>query len=337
MTMITRGLPVDELTRRGFFTASAAAAALILAGCSNGSPSAGAAGTTAIEHAHGVTQVPADPQRVVTLGFSDHDVLLALGLAPVGLRDWYGDHPNGVWPWAQDELGDARPHVLRGEDISFEEVAALEPDLILALYANLDEDQYNTLSAIASTIAQSGEHAAYATPWQEMTRTAGRAIGRQEAAEARIREVEERFARARDENPSFASTELVYAGAYGAGQVYVESARSTRFGLLKALGFQTAPEIEALVASDSFSADISDENLGVLDQGVLFWELGAAAGMREAIEAKPTYQLLDVVKDERVVYVDDPLLAGALAHATVLSLPMVLDRIVPMLAEATSR
>lgn len=64
-----------------------------------------------------------------------------------------------------------------------------------------------------------------------------------------------------------------------------------------------------------------------------FWELGAAEGMREAIEAKPTYQLLDVVNDQRIVYVDDQLLAGAMAHATVLSLPVVLDQIVPMLAE----
>ncbi len=310
-----------------------AAVAVTIAACGNDSSTGVADGAT-IEHAYGSTVVPADPKRVVTIGYSDHDVLLALGVVPVGLRDWYGDYPNGVWPWAQDRLGDATPHVLRGEEISVEEIAALEPDLILGLYANVEETQYEQLSKIAPTVVQSGKHAAFATPWQEMTRTAGLAVGREEAADKLIRQVEERFAGVREDHPEFGRTELVYAGAYDAGQVYVESARSTRFGLLSALGFISAPEIEALVPSDEFSADISDENLGVIDQGVLFWELGAAEGMRSALEAKPGYPLLDVVKEGRVVYVDDPVLAGALAHATVLSLPVVIDQIVPMLSAA---
>ena len=44
---------------------------------------------------------------MVSVGFSDQDTLLALGVVPVGIRDWYGDQPNAVWPWATDELGDA--------------------------------------------------------------------------------------------------------------------------------------------------------------------------------------------------------------------------------------
>lgn len=41
----------------------------------------------------------------VTMDFTDHDPVLALGVVPVGLVNWYGDYPFGTWPWAQDALG----------------------------------------------------------------------------------------------------------------------------------------------------------------------------------------------------------------------------------------
>lgn len=327
---------VEAATRRGFLVGGAALGLLLATGCGTGEEASVAGGAVTLAHAYGSTEVPTAPTRVVTVGYTDHDVVLALGVTPIGVREWYGDHPHGVWPWAQDELGSATPTVLRGEDLSVEQVAELGPDLILGLYANLSQTEYEQLSRIAPTVPQSGGHAPYSTPWQEMTRTAGAALGRQERAEQLIAQVEEQFAAARAQHPRFEGAQLVYAGAYGQGQVYVESSGSTRFGLLAALGFAVPGQVDALVEQGSFSADISDEQLRLIDHDVLFWELGAAEGMRAAIEAKPLYPGLDVVRGGRVVYVDDPLLAGALAHATVLSLPTVLEALVPMLAAAVA-
>ena len=65
------------------------------------------------------------PERVISVGYNEQDAILALGVIPVGIRDWYGDQPYAVWPWAQDELGDAKPEVLSGTGINFEQVASL--------------------------------------------------------------------------------------------------------------------------------------------------------------------------------------------------------------------
>ena len=65
-----------------------------------------------------------------------------------------------------------------GSTIGFEKIAALKPDLILALYAGLTEDDYKTLSQIAPTVAQPGGYVDYGIPWQELTRTVGRIVGR---------------------------------------------------------------------------------------------------------------------------------------------------------------
>jgi len=80
-----------------------------------------------VEHKFGTTEIPEEPERVVTIGFSEQDPVLALGVKPVAVREWFGNHPYAVWPWALDELGDAEPQVLvmpYGE-LDFETIAAL--------------------------------------------------------------------------------------------------------------------------------------------------------------------------------------------------------------------
>ena len=64
-----------------------------------------------IEHAFGTTEVPSAPERIVTVGLTEQDSVLALGMTPVGVTEWYGEQPYATWPWAQDELGDAEPEV----------------------------------------------------------------------------------------------------------------------------------------------------------------------------------------------------------------------------------
>lgn len=42
-------------------------------------------GTRTIDHKYGSTEISGIPKRVVTVGFSDQDAVLALGLVPVGV------------------------------------------------------------------------------------------------------------------------------------------------------------------------------------------------------------------------------------------------------------
>jgi iron complex transport system substrate-binding protein len=334
--------PSEDLTRRRLLTALPVLG-LIAIGVACGDEDSEADGDetatgtsegfpVTIEHVFGSTTVATRPSRVVTIGFTDHDVLLALGVTPVGLRDWYGDFPHGVWPWAQDRLGDAAPRTL-GEELDFEAIAALKPDLILGLYIDLTEEEYGTLSRIAPTVAQSGEYAAYSTPWQEMTRTAGRALGKTDEAEASIRAVEAQIAEVRRTHPEFEGLEFVYAGVTGDGKVYVESSGSTRVAVLTSLGFVVPEEIDALTG-DAFYAELSEEQLRLLDNDLVFWELGSAEGMRPTIETNAVYRSLAVAREGRHVFVDDLETAGALAHADVLSIPYFIDKIVPRLAAA---
>jgi iron complex transport system substrate-binding protein len=294
-----------------------------------------------VEHRYGTTEITEAPERIVTVGLSDHDVVLAFGIAPVAVTDWYGDYASATWPWAQDELGDATPEVMnKGEftgtqNFQFEEIAALEPDLIIGLYTGMTEQEYDTLSQIAPTVAPSGDYPDYGMPWQESTRMVGQALGQPERAEEMIADVEELFAQAAAEHPEFEGVEMVVAEVFEPGSSFARSATDPRTVFMTSLGFSLPDDIAEL-AGDKDGAPISDEQMNLLDRELLVWNIGFEPELRADIEGKPLYPQLDVVKDDRVLFIEDPLVSGALTWATVLSLPYALEHLVPDLADTVN-
>ena len=53
-----------------------------------------------VAHQYGETTVPAPPERVVSVGVTEQDILLELGVVPVAVTEWYGEQPSATWPWA---------------------------------------------------------------------------------------------------------------------------------------------------------------------------------------------------------------------------------------------
>ncbi len=131
---------------------------------SSSSSSGGGAFPVTIDHAFGSTTIDSEPQRIVTVGYNDEQALLALGIKPVGMVNQYPGEPdvNRTWPWVTGPWGGTEPTVVGSNPettISVEKIAALEPDLILALYSSIDKDLYSTLSAIAPTVAKDPAYA----------------------------------------------------------------------------------------------------------------------------------------------------------------------------------
>lgn len=283
-----------------------------------------------IEHKYGRTEIPQQPTRVVSVGFNDQDAILALGVVPVGIRDWYGDQPNATWPWAQDKLGGATPAVLPANALNFEQIASLNPDLIIGISSGMTEEEYATLSQIAPTVAQSAEYVDYGVPWQEQTRVIGTALGRSQQAETLVAEVEALFADARAQNPAFNGASGLVAASFN-NEYSAYGPQDARARLLESLGFATPDEITSL-AGESFFVSISRERLDLLDTDVLVWVISTDAE-RQAIENDALYQQLDVARQQRAVFLDQEL-SGAASFSSVLSLPFLLDRLVPQLAAA---
>jgi iron complex transport system substrate-binding protein len=326
----------SDITRRRFLAGAGGLLVLGAAGCGTGRSGGGASGAAEarkIQHKYGSTEASGSPERVVTVGFNEQDPVLALGVEPVGVRDWFGDQPNAVWPWAQDELGDAEPAVLSSGELNFERIAALEPDLILGIFSGMTEDEYETLSELAPTVARPQGYVDYGVPWREQTRVIGLALGREERARALISDVEARFEETRQTHPEFEGATGAVALLDEGGTYNVYGPKDLRGRFMEALGFELPPEISEL-AGDDFFAGISEERLDLLDVDALVWIVNSQDAA-DALRNNPLYGRLDVAKKGRDLFLDvnDPI-AGALSFSTVLSLPFALDRLTPMLAAA---
>ena len=314
-----------------------AIATLALAACadesSSGSSPSGAEPDSSfpvtIDHKYGATEISEPPQRVVTVGLTDHDALLALGIEPVGVTDWYGEQPYAVWPWAQDELGTAEPEVVgNATELNFEKIAALDPDVIVGLYSALTDEDYDTLSQIAPTVAQPDD-VDYGIPWQELTRTVGRVVGQAGEAEDLVKGLEERFAEVRADHPEFEGASAAIATPFEG--IYVYSAEVANGRVLSSFGFQIPDELRELIGTAD-GTNLSLERVDLLDLDLVVW-LDGAEGQGPLGTA--VYEQLDVHAEGREVLIDSASdLGGAMSFSSVLSLPLLLDELVPMLASA---
>lgn len=277
-------------------------------------------------HRYGETVVPAAPERVVSLGYVGHDNILALGVVPVGLRYWYGDNPDGVWPWAEPALQGQHPTVLRGE-VSLERIAVLDPDLIVAVSSGITAEEYAVLSRIAPTIASEAQYGDFTSPWQVHARTIGRALGREAEAEAQIAAIEGRFAAIRAAHPDWQGASGIAAYLW-AGSPGAFTAGDGRVEILQEMGFALPA---ALAGGSSFFTEFSSEDLSIFDTDLLVW-INAGTDL-DPLRNLTLRKTLAAHREGREVYADD-LLAAAMAHGTLLSLPWSLDRLVPQIEAA---
>ena len=305
--------------------AATLAGSTALAGCGYDEPGTVAKdGSVTVAHAFGETRIPGPPARVVSAGLTEQDDLLAVGVVPIAVTDWFGGEPFGVWPWARSQLGPAQPTVLSLADgIQVEAIRGLNPDLIVATNAGLDADTYMTLSRIAPTVAQSGS-AAFFEPWKEQATGIGQAVFKADEMQALIARVDERFGDAATANPQFAGKKAFLLR----GPLHRDSVPAVppgwRTDFLTRMGFTVADPGGPLIPRDRMAT--------VLDAAdVLIWTTENEEE-QGALLADPTIAGLKAVAGGRTIFTDKEL-AGAIAFASLLSYPLVADRLPPLLAQ----
>ncbi|MBL8927545.1 MAG: ABC transporter substrate-binding protein [Pseudonocardia sp.] len=324
--------PPRWLGRRWLSIAATVAASALLAACGGtpsdlppapaapaAPPSASPAFPVSIEHKFGSTTIPAEPERVVTVGWNDQDFVLALGVVPVSTRSWFEDYSS--YPWVSSALK-GQPLPTFSEEIDLEAIAQQKPDLVLAIYETIDQATYDKLSKIAPTVVQSQEYPDEETPWDAQTLLTGTALGKPDEAQKLVDTVKSKIDAARSAHPEFAGKTLVADFGPENGGHYLLPAGDPRRAVFDALGFGAQQD----------QAEISEERVDLLDRDVLFVN-GAS---KESMLASPTFARLKVVQDDRTLYTTfETPLAGALAYSGPNALAYALDVLVPQLAAAT--
>ncbi|MDQ0693539.1 iron-siderophore ABC transporter substrate-binding protein [Arthrobacter sp. W4I7] len=352
--------PGPSTTRRtllksaGKATAVLAAAALTLSACSTGpatsstdssAPSSSSAQfPVTIDHVYGKTIIEKQPTRVATVSWVNDDVAIALGVVPVGVpkNEWGGNH-QGSTPWKDAALkelgaefgsGKAPVQYSEADGINFTEIAKLSPDVILAAYSGLTEEDYKKLSEIAPVVAH--PELAYGTSWQDATTIIGKALGKDAEAAKLVSDTETTVKEEAAEYPQLAGKTFIYGYALPSDltQTGIYTANDNRPKFLTSLGMKLAPVAEqASAGSKEFFVPWSAEKANELNSDI-FLSSVEDASEADAIKNDPLLGQIPAVKNGAFVADADKSLVLAVSASSPLSLPWALATFLPQLATA---
>jgi iron complex transport system substrate-binding protein len=277
------------------------ASLLVLAGCGGGDSESSDTSGPSVDTKFGSVDVPADPQRVVALGWGDAETALALGVQPVGASDWVEFGGTGVGPWAED-LYDEAPEIIATMEPDYEAIAALEPDLILDTNSSGEQERYDRLSEIAPTVGvpEGGDN--YLTTMDQQVDLVAEALGKEDEGKSLLDDLDQTFEDAAKDHPEFDGKSVTVAAKTSEGWgAYVEA--SSRVQVMERFGFTQSSKIDESKA-EGFSVPVSEENLETLDADVL---LTFPIYIPDAdVTDDEAYQRIPAVEDGRsLVFTDD--------------------------------
>lgn len=297
-----------------------------------------------LTHAFGETTIPAQPQRVATVGWGSTESVLALGVVPVGIASQaYGDDDgDGILPWSEEkitELGGETPTVYDETDgPALETLDGLTPDVILGTYSGLTKEQYDLLSKIAPTVAY--PEIAWNTPWRDVITTNAKALGRSAEGDALVADLEQQIADAVAKHPEIAGKTVLftYLDPADLSTINFYTPGDARAAYLSDLGLATPPSVTQLSAGKTgFYLTQSAEQADVFADVDILVTYGGA-DMVKALQADERYQAIPAVKNGAIVALEDgSALASAVSPPTALSLPWSLDEYVGMFADAAAK
>ncbi|MEM7032463.1 MAG: ABC transporter substrate-binding protein [Chloroflexota bacterium] len=267
--------------------------------------------TIRVKHAYGETDIPADPQRIYVHDLALMQILLSLDIEPIGAASFLEALPVAL----QGKADNVELLLDFGEGVNLEQLAALNPDLILAhaqpAPGMIDDEQYEAFSQIAPTVAFTGIPFFF---WKEATIELGDFFGVPEKAEAVLTDYNAQVADYRaqaqgilgDESVTilllFDTTMWLYSVGGPTAEEYLPLSVTT--WAYRDLRLTPAPEVSKLAGADYWAEvslelipEITADHLIVFPNAYGGEEIGS--GLDDYLDS-PLWQTVPAVKDDKV-------------------------------------
>ena len=301
-----------------------------------------------IDHVHGATRIERAPERVATVSGVNQDVVIALGVVPVGVPlVMRGADVDGAYPWTSAALdalgapwgGDAAPmQYSEADGIDVAAIAALEPDLIIGVHSGMSADEYTALSDIAPTLAYPAGLMPYSTPWEEATRIIGHALGLARQAEELVTATRDAVEAAALEHPELAGRSFVACVLEAKRRtvsLYTETDHRAKFLAYLGMTMAQAAATAGKQAQGSFFVDFPAEQAHRLAADLL-WAWVADEDGAQAVADDDLLSQLPAVAAGTALFVTDATTVMSMSEASPLSLPWTCENHVPEIADAVA-
>lgn len=292
-----------------------------------------------IEHAFGETRIEQKPERVATISTGNQDVPLALGIRPVGIsKATYGvQDESGLLPWTQEAIKalDVDSPMLFDDatGLNYEAISESDPDVILAAYSGITQEQYDILSEIAPVVAYPKEP--WQTYWRDQIIMDAKGMGMEDEGEALVGDLETLIAEKAEMSPPLQDKTVAVLRFVPSdlGAFYVALPIDPRVDYLVDLGMVVPDSvIQMSQESTSFALEISAENVDRLSDVDVIITFGTE-GLLESLQGDPLIGTLPAIMQGSVVVIEEGSPLAASTTPTALSIPATIDTYISVIAE----
>lgn len=296
-----------------------------------------------IKHAFGETVIESKPERIATISWGNHDVPLALGIIPVGVsKANYGvTDDSGLLPWTAEgykALGVENPVLFDDTDgLNFEAISDAQPDIILAAYSGITQEEYDLLSQIAPVIAY--PTLAWQTFWRDQITMNATGMGMKTEGEQLVSQLEELILEKTSTYPQITgkTAAFFYFNPSDLGKFYVYLPTDPRAAYLNDLGMVVPESVLTLAeGSESFAIEISAENIDILNDVDIIIAYGDEA-LLEALQADSLVGTMPAVQRGSVALIQDGTPLAASGTPSALSIPATIDEYLKIIGEAADK
>lgn len=296
-----------------------------------------------IKHAFGETVIESKPERVATISWGNQDTPLALGVVPVGVSEAnYGvTDGSGLLPWTKEafkSLGVENPAIFKDTDgLDYEAISDAQPDVILAAYSGITQEEYDLLSKIAPVVAY--PNLAWQTYWRDQIIMDATGMGMKTEGEQLVTELEELIAEKVSSYPQMEgkTAAFFYFNPSDLGKFYIYLPTDPRAAYLTDLGMEFPESVLALAGdSASFALELSAENADVLKDIDIVIGYGDAT-LLEALQSDSLLGTIPAIERGSVVMIKDGTPLAASGTPSALSIPATIDEYLKLVGEAADK
>ncbi len=248
-----------------------------------------------IEHQLGETQLPKNPEKVVTFDFGMLDTLDELGIEVAGL-------PQTNVPSYLSKYEDSKYANLGSlKEPDFEAIHALQPDVIFI--SSRQADLYEEFSEIAPTVFVGLDYAHYMDSFKKNMELVGQIFGKEDVMKAELAEIDEQIAAINEKTAGNESKALIVLGSEGKVSAY---GPNSRFGVIHdVFGFKAADEkIEVSTHGQNvtfeYILETNPDVLFVVDRDAA---VGGDASAKDSIENELVMKTT-AYNDDKIVYLN---------------------------------
>lgn len=275
----------------------------IIAGCSNSStpnqPAAPAAKTPAapaststnttiaVKDAYGTVQVPAASTKIVVLDIGALDNLLALGIKPVGAPSIL--NPGDPFP-EYLSAADGIQNIGSVNEPNLETIDSIKPDLIIGNKDTHDQI-HDKLTQIAPTVFVES----LGVTWKDNLLVHAQAVNKPEEGKKLLEDYNQKIAELKGKLDKLPSKPQVSLFRPREDKIQIYSNHTFSGTILADAGL----ERPAVQQFDSFSKDVTEEQIADLDADVMFW-FSRDNSFYEKLRKNPLWGTLNAVKANNI-------------------------------------